>query len=252
MSFMPGMFPGGLAMARGFAPACLFNGADERMARTPGVATSDRTQFTWNFWIFVNSIPANQVGLHQAFQAANGGGIVLSNGGFMNYVSVQAGSTNGGANSPIGAVVTGVWQNWHIEYDTNLAAGSRVLMWLNGTSVSVTTGTAPTGSNTNLGTTNPHHIGYNPNISSFYDGYMARFHWIDGAIVPISNFGHFEGSQWISNLPNSAFSYDANGFFLDFLDASNLGNDAGPNGVDQTLTNIDSTNYLANGPPRTS
>ena len=72
-----------------------------------------------------------------------------------------------------------------------------------------------------------------------FDGYMAEVVSIDGTAYDETNFGEFdEDSPNIWKPINvSGLSFGANGFYLDFEDSSNLGNDKN-GGTDLTETNI--------------
>jgi len=78
--------------------------------------------------------------------------------------------------------------------------------------------------------------------NQMFGGYLAELHWIDGTVPAVTEFGEFDEDSgiWKPKLV-SGISYGTNGFYLDFQDASNLGNDAN-GGTDLTESNIASTN----------
>jgi|21_taG_2_1085346.scaffolds.fasta_scaffold18257_2 hypothetical protein len=78
--------------------------------------------------------------------------------------------------------------------------------------------------------------------NQMFGGYLAELHWIDGTVPAVTEFGEFDEDSgiWKPKLV-SDISYGTNGFYLDFQDASNLGNDAN-GGTDLTESNIASTN----------
>jgi hypothetical protein len=78
--------------------------------------------------------------------------------------------------------------------------------------------------------------------NQMFGGYLAEVHWVDGTVPAVTEFGEFDEDSgiWKPKLV-SGISYGTNGFYLDFQDASNLGNDAN-GGTDLTENNIASTN----------
>ena len=72
-----------------------------------------------------------------------------------------------------------------------------------------------------------------------FDGYMAEVVWLDGTSTTASDFGEFnEDSPRIwQPVDVSGLSFGTNGFYLDFEDSSNLGNDAN-GGTDLTEVNL--------------
>ena len=78
--------------------------------------------------------------------------------------------------------------------------------------------------------------------NQMFGGYLAELHWIDGTVPAVTEFGEFDGDSgiWKPKLV-SGISYGTNGFYLDFQDASNLGNDAN-GGTDLTENNIVAVN----------
>jgi len=76
----------------------------------------------------------------------------------------------------------------------------------------------------------------------FYNGYMSEVVLIDGTAYDADSFGEFD-----SNSPNiwkpidvSGLTFGSDGFYLDFEDSSNLGNDAN-GGTDLTEANLTAT-----------
>jgi hypothetical protein len=69
-----------------------------------------------------------------------------------------------------------------------------------------------------------------------YSGYLANIHFIDGQILDANSFGEMISDIWVpkqygSGDPTNATSeYGTNGFYLDFADSGNIGNDASGRG----------------------
>ena len=76
-----------------------------------------------------------------------------------------------------------------------------------------------------------------------WDGYMAEVVWIDGLQLTPTSFGEFDEDSptiW-KPIDVSGLTFGANGFYLDFKDSANLGNDAN-GGTDLGENNIVANN----------
>ena len=90
--------------------------------------------------------------------------------------------------------------------------------------------------------------GYNDGVDYFYSGYMSEFVGIDGQQLDPTSFGEFDADSGIwKPIDVSGLTFGTNGFYLDFEDASNLGNDAS-GGTDFTLTNITAADQATDTP----
>ena len=75
-----------------------------------------------------------------------------------------------------------------------------------------------------------------------WDGYMAEVVWIDGLQLTPTSFGEFDEDSGIwKPIDVSGLTFGANGFYLDFKDSANLGNDAN-GGTDLGENNIVANN----------
>jgi hypothetical protein len=74
--------------------------------------------------------------------------------------------------------------------------------------------------------------------SQYFDGYLAEIHFSEGQSYAPTEFGEYnEDSPTIWQPKKADISYGTSGFYLDFEDSSNLGNDAN-GGTDFGETNI--------------
>jgi len=80
------------------------------------------------------------------------------------------------------------------------------------------------------------------------DGYHAEFHYIDGTAKTPSDFGEFDSATGIWKPKEYTGSHGSNGFYLDFADAANLGDDVSGNNNDWTETNITSADQATDTP----
>ena len=76
------------------------------------------------------------------------------------------------------------------------------------------------------------------NADGFFDGYQSEFVFIDGQQLAPTDFGEFDEDSGIWKPINvSGLTFGTNGFYLDFEDSANLGNDAN-GGTDLTENNL--------------
>ena len=143
------------------------------------------------------------------------------------------------------------WYHILVAFDTTQGtAANRVRLYVNGTeetSFSTSTypsqdhefNTAPTMTNfaTEIGRDN-----YSGG-DAYYDGYMAEMVLVDGQQLTPSSFGETDSTTGIwkpKKIGQQFGSVGTNGFYLDFKDSSNLGNDASGLNNDFTVNNLTS------------
>ena len=92
-----------------------------------------------------------------------------------------------------------------------------------------------------------HNWGFQTTSNDFdYGGYMAECVFIDGQALDATSFGEFDSTTGIWKPKKIGQQFAAgggagtNGFYLDFKDSSNLGNDASGNNNDFTVNNLTS------------
>jgi hypothetical protein len=84
--------------------------------------------------------------------------------------------------------------------------------------------------------------------ANYYSGYTAEAVYVDGLSLAPTSFGEFDEDTGIWKPINvSGLTFGNNGYYLDFEDSSNLGNDAS-GGTDFTLNNITSADQATDTP----
>ena len=134
---------------------------------------------------------------------------------------------------------------------TNATASNRMKLYLNGEDI---TSTAADSSNpslnldTNFSKNIKHGIGYrSANNDRYFDGYISEVYFIDGSALAPTEFGETnDNGVWIPK--RFSGSYGTNGFFLEFQDSGNLGDDTSGNGNDFTATNLTATDQTTDTP----
>ena len=157
----------------------------------------------------------------------------------------------GGAGGHLGRLITNrlfrdvaAWYNIVCVWDSdNATAGNRMRVYINGveeTSFS-TEVDATSGELCHLASGDDCVIGLH-GTSYLLDGYLAEVVLIDGQALTPTSFGEFDSDSptiW-KPIDVSGLTFGNNGFYLDFEDSSNLGNDAN-GGTDLTETSLAAT-----------
>lgn len=231
------------------APALTLNGTDEYLSRTPVSNSTDRQRMTWSVWVYRNDV-THVDPLMQSHQSSSTGRLYIENGGSIIYRE----TTNTPSPNTLMALVFSTeivpaeqWTHVFVVRNTTLTSAERIKFWINGVESGKTVTLAAAGTNTNFAIGLPHYLGRDVTAGAFFNGKIARYHYLDAVAGSVSDFGETQGGVWKAKTP-TGLSYGNNGFFLDFSDPADLGNDAGST-HDQTLTNIDSSNATSDGPP---
>ena len=213
------------------------------LSRTFGSATSTTTG-TFSFWMKRGKVSNNYQYIWSAsnydlayFDASDNLWIAyLSNLGYVN--------TNAVFRDP------SAWYHVMIVFDTtNATAANRLQVYVNGVAQSLNWGSTPQTQNATFQRWNV--SGYTGDIgdvqfnhTSYFDGYLAEYYWIDGQALTPSSFGKTDPvtGQWIPIKYSG--TYGTNGFYLPFTNTtstSTLGNDFSGNGNTWTVNNFSLT-----------
>nr|BAR35833.1 spry domain protein [uncultured Mediterranean phage uvMED] len=151
---------------------------------------------------------------------------------------------------------TSAWYHIVLRFDsTDSTAANRLRLYINGEEQ--TWSTAPNitqnGAITFAAIGGPtwHAWGQNYGYFSptnFFSGYLAEAQYIDGQALAPTEFGETDSDSGIWKPKEYDGTYGNAGYYLDFEDASNLGNDVSGNGFDFDLTNITSADQATDTP----
>ena len=141
---------------------------------------------------------------------------------------------------------------YHICFAVDSTQGSisnRAKLYVNGTQVDFNTADADyelPGSNEGTYfnvTTSVMQLGVLNSSNDPFDGYMAEVCWIDGTQYAASDFGEYDSDSPRIWKPKdvSGLTFGTNGFYLDFEDSGDLGDDESGNGNDLTEVNLAAT-----------
>jgi hypothetical protein len=234
-----------------------FNSADSAyLSRTPA-SSGSATTVTFSFWVKKSQVSAGESNRYPTLYSSG-----------INWSSTDTFTFNpddkltiflgGGTTSLITTQVfrdPSAWYHIVLAIDTTQATSSnRIKMYVNGVQVTAfDTAVYPT-LNYNFpklnNSSNVQGIGYAGNSGateqSYFAGYMAEIHFVDGTALTPSSFGKFDNTQggvWVPKTV-SGLTYGTNGFYLPFSDntsTTTLGNDGTANNNDWTLNNFSVT-----------
>ena len=243
------------------ANSCRFNDGDGAyMHKTPG-STGNQQKYTLSCWLKRSLISSEQ----KIFSAQYSNLTRYAHIGFNNepdpdndkllifsgHYSTSATSQAMHIKSVMKFMDTNAWYNIVVAVDTTQATDTnRIKVYVNGTLIELDVTELPEADSIhffNVDTT-AMHVG-DIDTGSYFDGYMAEFVWIDGTQYAASDFGEFDSDSPTIWKPKdvSGLTFGTNGFYLDFKDSSNLGNDAN-GGTDLTEVNLAATDQATDTP----
>ena len=256
---MPLILPGNVATALGgayeVANSCRFNDGDSaKMSKTLGTAT-DNKKWTVNVWVKLG-----QLGTNRAIWTARTG----TSGAYVNcifntaddlniYMTDKDGSNGADYITDRKFRDVGAWYCLTFAMDSTLGtAGDRLRVYVNGVEeTSFATETNPAQNVIYPANYSGYTfvVGSRTDDSEYFDGYQAEFCMIDGQQLTPTSFGEFdEDSPTIFKpIDVSGLTFGTNGFYLDFEDSSNLGNDQN-GGTDLTEANLAAADQATDTP----
>ena len=239
--------------------SCRFNDGDSaKLHKTPS-SNGDQQKYTFSCWFKRSNIVVNS----DIFAAYYSGAWRYTHIGFngSNQLVLEGGVYSTSATSNSVNLITNrvfrdpsAWYSIVVAVDTTQGtAANRVKIYINGTQeTSFATETYPSQNDSHFYnvTTTAMEVGalYS---SQYFDGYMAEVYWIDGTQYAASDFGEFDEDSPTIWKPKDAsgLTFGTNGFYLDFKDSANLGNDAN-GGTDLTEVNLAAADQYIDSPTR--
>jgi hypothetical protein len=221
----------------------------ERLHKTPSGAGNRRT-FTISFWTKRTEINGVKQYIFEAGNSDSNTDRFTLRFGTGDTFDIQSQSTWLITNRVFRD--TSAYYHFVIKVDTtDSTAANRIKLYVNG--VEETSFSTDNRSSINqnndfpVNNTEIHNIGSSPIEGGlYYNGYIAEWVQIDGTASAPTEFGEFDDDTGIWK-PKSVSASGTNGFYLDFKDSSNMGNDAG-GGLDFTLVNITSADQATDTP----
>jgi len=245
---MPLILPGNVGSATAateiVSNSCRFNrGSTDFLNKTLGTPT-DIDKATFSTWIkFSDVTSSNDTAIFAATADGNNTTHLEKLGSQVFRLNMREGS------SYIGVLTTNrvfrdpsAWYHIVVAFDTTQGTGSnRVKLYVNGVQeTSFSTATYPT-QNVDLRFNTSgqvFRIGHRGDAANSPDAYFAETVFVDGLQLAADSFGEFDSDTGIWKPINvSGLTFGNNGFYLDYEDSSNLGNDAN-GGTDFTENNL--------------
>ena len=221
---------------------------------------TSRKKGTVSFWIKRTEI-GNGVSGKQMYIFASSDSSRYSNLGFDEFdnLTVFSGDSSWNGVSPYTYNKfrdTSAWYHIVIRYDTtDSTASNRLRVYSNGTEVSWVTAPNITqdGVMTYSGMNGPcwHSWGtiysyFTP--AKFFSGYLAEAYFVDGQSLAPTEFGETDSDSGIWKPKEYDGTYGNCGYYLDFADSGNLGDDESGNGFDFDLNNIAAADQATDTP----
>ena len=244
-----------LPPAYSVANSCMFNDGDTpRLHKTAGSAGNRRT-FTISAWIKRSALGANQSILCATANNATADGdanktmLRFTSDDELRFVKFTSASATNQIITNAKYRDVSAWLHVLLAVDTTSGtAGDRLRLYVNGSEVtSFGTESQPDQNyDYDIGNSVTYNVGYGTATSTHvFDGYMAEVVYIDGLQLTPTSFGEFDEDSptiW-KPIDVSGLTFGTNGFYLDFEDSSNLGNDKN-GGTDLTEVNLAATDQM--------
>ena len=229
----------------------------EYLNRTSG-ANGSRTTWTTSVWVKRTELGVNQA----VFSSVNSG----AQTNFFRFLDsdkirfyFQPDDVGATYYADTNAVFrdTSAWYHivWGLD-STNSDGSKRFVVYVNGVYQDSTwagSATASTNCPQNSGSrflqSEPIQIGKGTyGADHYFNGYMAELHVLDGTAPDPTDFGEFDEDSGIWKPIEVDVTYGTQGFYLDFADAADLGDDESGNGNDFTENNITSADQATDTP----
>ena len=224
---------------------------------TKSQTASNRKTWTLSFWFKRTKVDAD---LQYTFQANVNSStvfdIVLNGITDWRISDYASGSRSLAFYSTVPLRDPSAWYHVVIACDTTQGtAANRFKVYLNGVDVTAISGYFSTASypaedyETNINNSAATlSIGKSISASTNFCGYIAEVNFIDGLMKDEEDFGKFDSASGIWQPIEYTGSYGNEGYYLDFADSGDLGDDESGNGKDFTENNITAADQSTDTP----
>jgi hypothetical protein len=228
------------------ANSCRFNDGDSAyMHKTPS-SDGNRRTFTFSFWVKRGELTSHNPIAEVYSSGENVSQFYFNASDQFTWYESQTSNkinltTNAKQRDP------SAWYHIVVKVDTTESTNTdRVKIYINNELQTITSGSNTYPDQNFQSYMNSTHdaieIGRTQYNSNQFDGYLAEVCMIDGSALAPSSFGEADEDSptiW-KPIDVSGLTFGTNGFYLDFEDSSNLGNDAN-GGTDFTEVNLAAT-----------
>ena len=225
------------------------DGDNAKMSRSISASPTDPEKYTFSCWIKRGNLIEGVILGNYAnanFRAKFG----FDSNHKLEYYQVNDGSASASVVTTQVFRDTTAWYHIVLAYDSSQGtAADRVKFYVNGTVVSSYSGTSYPAQDLDSRLNQASQtlvIGQDGNDSKDFDGYMCELVLIDGQALDATSFGEFDSdtpTTWKPKDPSS-LTFGDDGFYLDFEDSGDLGDDESGNGNDFTESNLAATDQV--------
>ena len=221
--------------------SCRFDraSADDFTKSSSGGSKRKATFSAWLKWgIHVNT--STEQGIFESHDGTNYFSV------YTDGLNLRANNTGGTGDAIYSTQVLrdpSAWYHVVIAVDSDQGtASNRFRMYINGSEVTSFSAAVYPTENEDMKFNGSGTIQVGGGAAGNWDGYMAEVVWIDGLQLTPTSFGEFDEDSGIwKPIDVSDLTFGTNGFYLDFKDSANLGNDAN-GGTDLGENNIVANN----------
>lgn len=228
----------------------------EYLYKTPSSAGNRKT-WTFSAWVKRSEITATANATGNQHMVFSSGDTYLQFDGNAIWINHRYGGSGNlfmGTNRVFRD--TSAWYHivWQLD-TTESTAADRAKLWINGVRETSFVNSTYTNMSQNymagINNTDEHEVGkyslHDTTYASMFNGYMAEIHLVDGTALTPTAFGKFNlDGMWEAKQYTGA--YGTNGFYLDFKNSSNLGEDQSGNNNDWTLNNLAAADQAIDSP----
>ncbi len=220
-------------------------GSSDYLNRTPASAGNRKT-WTWSAWVKLLGTNMYLFGASSDSWGANYSTIWINSGA---QLRLELGGISGDIVSANLFRDSSAWYHFVVAVDTTQAtANNRVRMYVNGVETTYNTQTMPAqNSDTMINSAQYHQISGRPS-TQYLNGYLAEINLIDGQQLTPSSFGETDATTGIWIPKAYTGTYGTNGFYLNFANSADLGNDVSGNNNDFTANNLTSIDQSYDSP----
>ena len=225
------------------------DGDNAKMSRSISGSPTDPEKYTFSCWIKRGNLTEGVILGEYAnanFRAKFG----FDSNHKLEYYQVNDGSASASVVTTQVFRDTTAWYHIVLAYDSSQGtAADRVKFYVNGTVVSSYSGTSYPAQDLDSRLNQASQtlvIGQDGNDGKDFDGYMCELVLIDGQALDATSFGEFDSdtpTTWKPKDPSS-LTFGDDGFYLDFEDSGDLGDDESGNGNDFTESNLAATDQV--------
>jgi hypothetical protein len=201
--------------------------------------SSTSTTWTFSTWVKRGELSANNYLISWGNSGTDGTAIGFDSGDNFFYYSEDGGSNRLRETS---AVYRDTSAFYHLICQ---CSSNAITLYVNGEEP---TQSWVVGSSANPLDTSTMNIGKWVTSTHYYDGYMAETYFIEGQALSPTDFGEFDEDSGIWKPIEYTGTYGTNGFYLDFSNSSDFGEDFSGNDNDFTATNLASTDQTTDTP----